>query len=341
MTLWIILAALTVAVVAVNAWPLLAAKPAPAGDAEADRNVYRDQLDEIDRDERRGLIGAAEAKAARNEVARRLIATEATPAAAAATPRVALAVLALVPFIALPIYLSYGAPHLPAMPLQARLDRAVENNDIFALVARVEQQLAKNPGDAQGWAVIAPVYRRMNRYADAANAYAQLLRLEPATAERLTEFGEMHTLANDGMVTATAAKSFAAALSIDAKNPKARFYSALALKQEGKREEAVKQWQALLADSRPDAPWVAMVEQQVAEASGQSEMIRNMVNGLEERLKSDNQDLDGWLKLIRSRTVLGETERARTAYAEARNVFKDKPEAIAALGDLAKELRIE
>lgn len=61
---------------------------------------------------------------------------------------------------------------------------------------------------------------------------------------------------------------------------------------------------------------------QVAEASRmppgeQQQMIAGMVNGLEERLKSEPGDLDGWVMLIRSRMNLGETGKARDALAKA------------------------
>lgn len=62
--------------------------------------------------------------------------------------------------------------------------------------------------------------------------------------------------------------------------------------------------------------------QQMAEASRltpgeQDQMVAGMVAGLEERLKSEPNNLDGWVMLIRSRMTLGETGRARDALAKA------------------------
>jgi cytochrome c-type biogenesis protein CcmH len=70
-------------------------------------------------------------------------------------------------------------------------------------------------------------------------------------------------------------------------------------------------------------------------------MIRSMVDGLEARLQTDGDDLEGWQRLIRSRSVLGEMDKAKAALAKARERFKDKPEAIAALAGLAKEVGLE
>jgi cytochrome c-type biogenesis protein CcmH len=70
-------------------------------------------------------------------------------------------------------------------------------------------------------------------------------------------------------------------------------------------------------------------------------MIRSMVDGLEEKLKADGNDLDGWLRLIRARVVLGDTDKAKLAYDTAKAQFKDNPQAIAALDGLAKEMNIQ
>jgi cytochrome c-type biogenesis protein CcmH len=61
--------------------PLLrGSRPAP-GRASFDQAVYRDQLQELDRDIARGLITRAEADATRLEIQRRLLAADRQPAA--------------------------------------------------------------------------------------------------------------------------------------------------------------------------------------------------------------------------------------------------------------------
>ena len=65
---------------------------------------------------------------------------------------------------------------------------------------------------------------------------------------------------------------------------------------------------------------------QVAEAmppADRSAMIRGMVDGLANRLETSPRDADGWIKLIRSRMVLGETELARQALARGLEVFAE------------------
>jgi len=54
-------------------------------------------------------------------------------------------------------------------------------------------------------------------------------------------------------------------------------------------------------------------------------MIREMVEGLAIRLKEAPRDPDGWIRLIRSRKVLKEPDRARETLRRAHEVFADEP----------------
>jgi cytochrome c-type biogenesis protein CcmH len=256
---------------------------------------------------------------------------------------VALASLLVIPAVALPLYLRTGSPALPDVPLQARMEKAVAEGDFAAMLAQVEQHLAANPNDLRGWQVIAPAYRRDGRYGDAAKAYAQILRLSPTDAETLALLGENLTLANEGTVTAEANRIFAEALALDPKLPMARFYAALALKQEGRAEEAERAFTDFLAETPADAPWRPMLEAELSGMSSadQQEMIRAMVEGLDQKLAAGGGDLDGWLRLIRSRMVLGETDKAKAAYEKAKAVFKDDSGAIAALEALSTEVGLK
>jgi cytochrome c-type biogenesis protein CcmH len=56
-------------------------------------------------------------------------------------------------------------------------------------------------------------------------------------------------------------------------------------------------------------------------------MIRGMVDGLASRLERSPRDADGWIRLIRSRAVLGEVELAKQALARGLAAFAaDAPE---------------
>ncbi|MFZ0108023.1 MAG: c-type cytochrome biogenesis protein CcmI, partial [Pseudolabrys sp.] len=72
MTLWLILALMTGAAIFAVIWPLArSGRVMPSG---SEVEVYRDQLDELERDLAAGSIGKTEGEAARVEISRRLLA---------------------------------------------------------------------------------------------------------------------------------------------------------------------------------------------------------------------------------------------------------------------------
>src|SRR3954465_8920465 len=175
MTLWLLFGLMTAAAIFAVLWPLGGVRaPQIAGN---DVEVYRDQLDEIARDRAAGLIGEAEAEAARVEVSRRLIAAAdaghgdpGVPGGRLRRRVAALAALIAVPLIGAGLYLTLGSPELPGQPLANRDATPLQERPLDRLVANVESHLEKNPEDGRGWEVVGPVYMRMGRFDDAVKA---------------------------------------------------------------------------------------------------------------------------------------------------------------------------
>src|SRR5262245_50536192 len=69
---WLIMAVLTAVASIALLLPLYRRRAAGTND-EAEAAIYRDQLRELDREVERGVIGPAEADAARTEIGRRLL----------------------------------------------------------------------------------------------------------------------------------------------------------------------------------------------------------------------------------------------------------------------------
>ena len=67
-------------------------------------------------------------------------------------------------------------------------------------------------------------------------------------------------------------------------------------------------------------------------------MIRAMVEVLEQKLKTDGGDVEGWMRLVRSHMVLGDAEKAKTSLASARTALASDPDKLKRLDDYAKEL---
>jgi cytochrome c-type biogenesis protein CcmH len=69
-------------------------------------------------------------------------------------------------------------------------------------------------------------------------------------------------------------------------------------------------------------------------------MIHGMVDGLASRLEKAPRDADGWIKLIRSRMVLGETELAKQALARGLDVFTEDKQERDRIAAAAQQLRL-
>src|SRR5215831_16474696 len=160
MMLWSILA-MTAAALGAVIWPLARARTSQS--PASDLAVYRDQLEEIERDRADGRIGHDEFEAARVEVSRRLLGAAAATAAQAA-PRNGRRIAALasavvvVPLIAGSLYHVLGSPELPGEPSASRETGDGQANSIAAMIAQIEAHLETEPKDGRGWEVIAPVY---------------------------------------------------------------------------------------------------------------------------------------------------------------------------------------
>jgi cytochrome c-type biogenesis protein CcmH len=366
MVLWFILALMTVAAVAAVLWPLSRNRPLRAG---SDVAVYRDQLEEIDRDRASGLIGEREAEAARVEVSRRLLAAAdaARPATAGEAPgrrrALAFCTLVLLPLGALGLYLTLGMPNLPGQTQQARFDGAAEERSLAEQIEQVETHLRRQPEDGRGWEVIGPVYMRIGRYDDAVTARRHTLRLLGANAEREGDLGESLTFAAHGVVTEEARAAFERSARFNPDDHRTRYFLGLAAEQDGRKQEAAEIWKKLLADAPVDAGWVGMVQESLARVDPgaavaarrgpsaedmaaasqlsteqQNEMARGMVARLAERLKRDGSNIDGWLLLMRSYAVLGDKNQALAAAADARRALADDPVKLRLIDEAAKSL---
>lgn len=348
---WFVAALLTLAASLAVLLPLAGRSRSDSSGREHDLEVYRDQLAELDRDAARGLIQPADAEQARAEIARRIIRLDSGEAGKpravrlpAAGRLLGAAAVLVVPLVSWGLYGMLGSPDIPSQPLQERLAQNPADSTVDELIARAEAHLTANPQDGRGWDVLAPVYLRMGRYDQAVTAYRNAIRLLGSTADREAGLGEAITDAGSGVVSAEAQQAFERALRLEKDYPKARFYLATGLVQDGKMAEAAAAWKDMLAALPPDSPWRKPTEEALAEtrrrmnavgadkpAPGPTQqdmdaaasmepadrkaMIETMVAGLDEKLRQNPHDAEGWKRLLRSYLVLGRNDEARSALA--------------------------
>jgi cytochrome c-type biogenesis protein CcmH len=375
MTFWLLLAIMTAAAMLAVLWPLV--RTAPVSGSGHDVAIYRDQLRELERDVSDGEIGQSEADDARIEISRRLIAAADLAAQAQvqslvptppSVPRagarrfVAAGTVIAIPLAAGLVYGTLGSPGLSGQPRAARVASG-DGAAMPAMLARIEEHLARDPDDGRGWDVVAPVYMGLERFDDAVRARRQALRLLGSSVERETALGEALSAAAQGIVTADAKAAFERAQKLDPHDPKSQFYLGLAAAQDSQPDVAARIWHDLLAQAPADAPWTGVVREALARvepaAAGpgpgiedmsaaavmapeqRDEMVRGMVERLAMRLREDGTDPEGWLRLLRAYMVLGERAKAQGAAAEARRALSGAPEKLRRLDDGIKQLDLE
>ncbi len=273
----LVLIAMTIIVIALVILPLLKGARAAPERALFDRAVYRDQLQEIERDIGRGLITAEEAGVARLEIERRILATVTGPAAIAPMAArggsvVAASLALLVAAGAGGLYVFLGHPDLPDLPsagrgAEPRDPDAKAHRDLASSEAHLEEKLKANPNDASGWVLLARTASALNDWEKAGDAYRHALALTDNRPDVGAAYGEMLVLAADGIVTPTAHDTLKAVLARDPDNPAARYYLALADQQAGNTEAAIDAWQKLAGEQAPDSPVRAEIADRITAAA--------------------------------------------------------------------------
>ena len=244
-------------------------------------------------------------------------------------------------------YVLLGRPHLAVREAQG-----LDSREMSAMVPYLIQRVREKPNDPRAWRFLAQAYMAANDVRNAAKALGKEISIRGRGDAVLdAAYGEALVLQNGGQVPAEAEEAFNDALKVDPRNTPARFYLGLAKAIRNDRPGAIALWESLLADTPSDAPLHQMLvdrlamlrAQDVPQGSGNNGAPnpRAMVAMLAARLKADPNDALGWVRLMRAYTVLGETEKAKQALADARKAFPDNKDAQTAFTTAAKALKLE
>lgn len=376
--IWAIGGALAVISVLVLVLPGLRKREAALGRDESAMEIFKDQLSEVDRDAARGLISGDEATAARSEIKRRMLVltrNKATSEVTTATPAGGMTGLVIgalfIPLVGFGLYALRGAPHVPSQPFAERAAEQQEATEVAQLAETLRNRLLEDPegGPSDGWMLLAQTYMRMNRFPEAAQAFARVAVRPEADSSVFSQYAEALVASENGVITQTASQAIAKAMELDPMNPAAVYYNAQLLAQDGRIRDAraallqrigaaggFEPWMEIfvqqanqygeevgadpvsLQDFAPmmgdSAPRVAMPGPSAEDVEAAQEMsgedraafVRSMVERLASRLEEEPGDLEGWLRLARAYSVLGETAGAEDAAMRARALADVLPE---------------
>ena len=225
------------------------------------------------------------------------------------------------------------------------------------MLVRLEARLQANPQDVEGWRMLGWSRFRTGDVEGASQAYQKAIELVPDDGATLSALGEAQARAAGGFVSDTALANLRKAVAIDPTDPRARFLIGLRKEQDGDVKGALEDWIVLINSAEPGADWQEEVRARILELSQQSgidvagripseapllanapgpdavsaseemsaqeraEMIEGMVTRLDQKLRTNPDNLDGWVRLIRARRVLLQDDLAADALKRARAAF--------------------
>ncbi len=244
---------------------------------------------------------------------------------------------AVVFLIGLGSYFALGQPALAVKSFEP-----LRNDDFPGLIATLAERIRERPDDLSGWMLLGRGYVSMGQNAEGAKALARAIELAQAQGKPSvaldSDYGEA-LMQSEGPGSTNAEGAFHQALILDPKEPKARYYLGAIAAMRGKTQDAIGLWQGLLADAPTDAPWRQNLVDQIAALNAaavgagkaQAPDVQAMVAGLAARLKDNPHDLEGWQRLLRAYTVLGDHGKASQAMKDALAAFPNDAKARAAL----------
>ncbi len=190
---------------------------------------------------------------------------------------IGMVILLFMPLAGLVLYQNIGTPaalDLAAVTTQQSAQNQQPHSSqqppMEEMVAQLQQRMAENPDDPEGWLILGRSLKTMQRYEEAEIALSNANRLMPGTPLVMVELAEVRLFrSGKPEITADTRQLIEAALSIDPQQQKALWLLGMAAFQEGDETLAVELWQRLLIQLDPASGAARTISQQIEMAQGQ------------------------------------------------------------------------
>ncbi len=274
----VVAAAMLIVALAFLLVPLLSRRSAAVAIERDASNValLREQVRELDADLAAGTLSTEQHRQSKRELEARVL-EESVPApgAAASAPRagvITAAVLgASIPVLAVAGYLAWGgleafSPH-PGGGATAAADgqHDLSPAKVEEMVGRLAARLEQEPGNAEGWVVLARTYYSMNRFPDAVRAFERAVALLPGDASLLADYADALGATQNGLA-GKPTQIIEQALKADPTQWKALALAGTAAFDRKDFAAAVAYWERLKTTVPPDAPIAKSIDNSIAEA---------------------------------------------------------------------------
>jgi cytochrome c-type biogenesis protein CcmH len=272
MTVFWILAALFAVAALAFVLPALAHGRGKAGatDEAANLAIYRDQLRELDVDLAAGTLAREQHDEARRDLERRML--EDLRAGQAAAPAqdterhgTAIAIGVAVPLLAALLYFAVGNPRAISSPAGDD-SQNVTREQIEGMVGRLATRMKENPEDLKGWVMLGRSYAVLDRYPEAAEAYANAVKRSPPDAQLLADYADAMAMAEGRKLLGKPEQLIAQALKIDPDNVKALLLAGTVAFEKHDFKAAAAHWERILKLVPPDSDLAVSVRDGIDDA---------------------------------------------------------------------------
>lgn len=264
MTVFAIFATLLIVVVSAFVlpplWLGLRAPKVQTDQKELNLAIFRDQLAELEREKGDGTLSEADFEQARRELQRRLL-EEVEPAGASLNAahaaygpsrKVAIAILLLLPPLALLGYAKLGDPKaLDPRQVQSVEQPKVTPEQINTMVAQLAEKMKANPDDMQGWLMLARSYNALGRYDDAVQAFGKAEKVINDNPDLLASYAETIAMAGGKGLVGKSQQLVEKALKINPNHGHSLFLAGAAAMEAGDNKKGIAYWEALLPQVEP------------------------------------------------------------------------------------------
>jgi len=276
---WIIAGLLMAGALVFVVPPLLGGRRRRAGPGtreQANVQILRDQLRELDADVAAGTISRDQFEQARREIEQRVLedgAGEPTAVAAGGHGRIAAVVVGIaIPVLAVAIYLVLGSPKAldpkvaAARPAQEQQAHEITPEQIAAMVENLAERMKANPDNVEGWVMLARSYNAMQRFPEAAQAYAQAIQRVPDNAQLLADYADVLAMVQGRKLEGEPEKLIKRALEVDPNNLKALLLAGTVAFDRQDFKQAAAHWEKARGMVPPESDFARSIGNSIAEA---------------------------------------------------------------------------
>ncbi|MGB4812511.1 MAG: c-type cytochrome biogenesis protein CcmI [Methylophilaceae bacterium] len=237
---------------------LLKPKAYKATDAQDEkRAIFSQQFDEIEQDKRNGVLDATQFQVAKSELERRMLDEIGGSAVVIGLTKpdytLAIVLTVLLPVLSILIYLKIGHPAAVTIPVLApnavsslsEIERSAANGDVEPLLNALKTKLDEHPENGEGWALLARTYAKLNRHAEAVDAFEKATQAIKDNSQLYADYADALGMANGRSLDGKPKDLINKALALDPNNTKALMLAGSAAYDDKNFKQAIQHWEHL------------------------------------------------------------------------------------------------